>query len=299
MITQNKYFLSLRLPFLTVSIIPFIFGSTIGHHSFSWLKFFLGLFAVIFLHLGANLINDYADSRSGCDWKDSRRYGFFGGSKMIQQGKLTEKFYFLFAIFCVGLSLVFIVLMTVVMSDVKTVFYGSLIIILAWFYSAKPFQFAYRGIGELIIFLLFGPALVMGGYYIQTGIFSDLEPFMLSLPLGFFTMAILFCNEIPDYVVDKAANKNNWVVRIGPQKSYVMFFLIIIGGFATVIVNVGMGFLDKLALVTIFLLLLGLKAGYVLKRHYNYKEKLILASKLTVLMHNLVGLGLIIVGGLT
>ena len=71
---------ALRLPFITASILPFIAGSLLAQDDFSFLMFFLGLLTVVMTHLGANLINDYSDSRSGADWKDNKFYGLFGGS---------------------------------------------------------------------------------------------------------------------------------------------------------------------------------------------------------------------------
>jgi 1,4-dihydroxy-2-naphthoate octaprenyltransferase len=54
---------ALRLPFIVVSILPFIYGSLIERRGFNYGGFLLGLSAVISTHLSANLINDYADSR--------------------------------------------------------------------------------------------------------------------------------------------------------------------------------------------------------------------------------------------
>ena len=74
---------ALRLPFLSASILPFVFGSLVVRKQFNLPAFILGLMAAAFTHLSANLINDYADSKSGVDWQDKRFFGFFGGSKLI------------------------------------------------------------------------------------------------------------------------------------------------------------------------------------------------------------------------
>jgi ABC-type dipeptide/oligopeptide/nickel transport system ATPase component len=76
---------ALRLPFITASILPFVFGSLIERTAFGYTGFCLGFLAVISVHLSANLINDYADSASGADAHDLRFFGFFGGSKLIQE----------------------------------------------------------------------------------------------------------------------------------------------------------------------------------------------------------------------
>ena len=73
------------LPFLSASVLPFVFGSLIIRDNFNLAGFLLGLVAVMSTHLSANLINDYADSKSGADWQDRSFYGLFGGSKLIQE----------------------------------------------------------------------------------------------------------------------------------------------------------------------------------------------------------------------
>ena len=83
---------ALRLPFITASIFPFIAGSLLSLPHFDVLRFITGLVCAASAHLSANLINDWADSRSGADNKDKHFYGFFGGSKLIQENILTEKF---------------------------------------------------------------------------------------------------------------------------------------------------------------------------------------------------------------
>ena len=75
---QNKFFINnlvraLRFPFITASVLPFVLGSLIERGDFSFVKFFLGLIAVVCAHLSANLINDYADSKSQAVWRSCHR----------------------------------------------------------------------------------------------------------------------------------------------------------------------------------------------------------------------------------
>lgn len=72
--------------------------------NFSLLPFILGLISVAGMHLGANLINDYADSLSGADWQDRQFWKFFGGSKFIQEGILSPQWYLVSAILFMGIG---------------------------------------------------------------------------------------------------------------------------------------------------------------------------------------------------
>ncbi|RJP28077.1 MAG: prenyltransferase [Candidatus Omnitrophota bacterium] len=293
-LTLRQFISSLRLPFVSSSLIPFIFGSIIFRQDFKWFNFIFGIFAVLFAHLGANVFNDYCDSRSGCDWKDLNSYGFFGGSKLIQQGKLSERYYLFSGLVFMFLALVCMACLFIKLRDYKIIYFGILIVLLSVGYSLPPLKLSYRGWGEIAVFILFGQALVMGGYYLQSGIFPDFRSFMLSLPLAFLITAILFCNEIPDFDTDRLSNKRTWVVRAGPKYAYFVYILINICSAAAIFINVYFGFMPKHALLIIFIFILPLKATFILRKSYNSKEKLLAASRLAIITHNLSGIGLIL-----
>jgi len=285
---------ALRLPFITASTLPFIFGSFIAKTDFNLTGFLLGFISVVTAHLSANLINDYCDSRSTADWQDKKFYAFFGGSKLIQENIFSEKFYFYFATVLALISFASCIILAVFLKSIFCVIIYLVILILSWQYTAKPFQFSYHYLGELFIFLLFGPALVMGGYFIQTGIFPDKLSFMLSLPFGFFTCAILFANEVPDYNDDLKAGKNTWVALLGQGKSFLFYRLLVILGLVSVLAAIYLKFIGIISLFSIFLIIPALKASNVLKNYYSDKEKLVSSSQITILMQTLLSVFLIL-----
>ena len=219
---------ALRLPFISASVLPFVFGSLIKRQGFNLKGFLLGAIAVIAAHLSANLINDYADSKSGADWQDKNFYGFFGGSKLIQERVFSEGSYLKGAIFFVAISGLCIILLAINLKSLSPLVYYSVIIFLSWSYSQKPLQLSYHKLGELMIFLLFGPVPVMGGYFIQTGVFPNLESFCLSLPFGFLTCAILYANEVPDYNDDLQVGKLTWVSLLGSSGAFLLYYLFLV-----------------------------------------------------------------------
>lgn len=285
---------ALRLPFITASALPFIFGSLIQRDNFNGRAFLLGLFAAISAHLSANLMNDYADSRSGVDSLDKNYYNFFGGSKLIQEGRLSERFYLFLALFFALISLVCVILLSAVLGAYFVIWAYLVIIFLSWQYSAGPLKFSYRFLGELFIFILFGPACVMGGYFIQTGIFPDAKSFVLSLPFGFFTTAILFANEIPDFSQDRQARKFTWVNLLGQKSSFILYYILLLLGFFSILAGVYLGFLGFPSLLSLALVPLGIKAGRILRESYADKFKLMESSKITIAIQSLAGLFLIL-----
>jgi 1,4-dihydroxy-2-naphthoate octaprenyltransferase len=285
---------ALRLPFILASTLPFIFGSLLAKDKLNALNFILGLVAVGATHLCANLINDYADSQSGADWRDRKFYAFFGGSKLIQEGVFAEVFYFYLALLFGGLALICITVLAVSLKSLSIIGFYLLILFLGWSYSMRPIQFAYRGLGELIVFTLFGPAVVMGGYFIQTKIFPAWEVFILSLPFGFFTAAILFANEIPDFTQDIRSGKFTWVNLLGPQNSFLIYYLLVCLGFSAIILVVYLGYLSKISALSVLFIPLAVKSGYVLQKYWMDKDKLVESSKATVTIQTFVSLILIL-----
>lgn len=284
---------ALRLPFTTASALPFIFGSFFAGVHLNQTTFWLGLFAVVTAHLGANLINDYADSKSGADWYDKTSYQFFGGSKLIQEGVLTEKFYLMLAVLFSALS-AFALMALALIQESALIIYGALFaILLSWAYSMRPLQLSYNRLGEVAIFILFGPAPVMGGYYLQTGIFPDLASFMVSLPFGLLTAAILYANEIPDSADDKRVGKYNMANSFTRERAYLGYYALSLLGLATIVLNTALGYLNAWSLLAVLTVVLVIKAATVLKNFPSEKMRLIESSKLSIIIQTLVSLVLI------
>lgn len=285
-----KYVRALRLPFSTASVMPYIFGGIAAGGGFKSWGFALGLGAVLFTHLSANLMNDYADSKSGTDWKDSEYFGFFGGSKLIQEGELSEQFYLVNSVAYGVVAFGCVAGLALLLGSWRVIAYFAGIIVLGWQYSAKPLALSYRMMGEPCIFLLFGPAVVMGAVFIQTGEFPTLEGFMLSLPFGFFTTAILFSNEVPDFKTDYSSGKTNLVALTGGEKAWVAYTLLILAGVASLVANVMFKYLRPASLMGLAAIVPAIGAAYVLAKHYKDRRKLVKSSKLTILAHLLLGL---------
>ena len=285
---------ALRLPFISASTLPFIFGSLVVRGNFDFIAFACGLLTVACGHLSANLINDYADSKSGADWQDRNFYGFFGGSKLIQDNVLSDKFYLKAAVTFGLVSGICVVILAAILRTLMVIWLYAGIIVLSWSYSAKPLQFSYRRWGEFFIFILFGPVPVMAGYFIQTGIFPDLKSFILSLPFGFLTTAILFSNEVPDFLDDKRSGKFNWVGILGPQRAFLIYYLLIGLAFLSVLLGVILGYLGAWAIFSFACIIPAHKAAVILRKYPFDKMRMVESSRLTIAVQSLASLVLIL-----
>ncbi len=84
----------------------------------------------------------------------------------------------------------------------------------AIFYEAPPIRWSYRGLGEAVIALSYGPWMVLGSLYLHTNGVS-FGAFLASLLPGCLIMALAVANAIPDFHQDRLVGKRNLVVRLG------------------------------------------------------------------------------------
>jgi 1,4-dihydroxy-2-naphthoate octaprenyltransferase len=286
---------ALRLPFITASVLPFIAGSILPKEELHWWVFLIGLVAVAATHLSANLLNDYADSRSGADWQDRTYHGgLFGGSKLIQEYVLKEGFFLRGAALCAAIALAMILILALIMHSAALIIWYALVLFLAWGYSEAPFRFSYYGLGELVVFGLFGPAPVLAAFFLQTGRFPAAPALLLSLPFGFLTAAILLANEVPDCRTDEMTGKRNLVVRIGRDNAYKLYYWIMGAALVAVALNVAAGVISPWGLLAFVIVGPVFLAGEVLRGNTAKNRQLMVSSRLTIASHTIAAVILIV-----
>jgi len=292
---MNPHIQALRLPFLAGSIVPVILGAAWAFtlHSFSIWLFLICAAGMAALHTGANLINDYFDSR-GSDPVNMRVTPFSGGSRAIQDGGASPRVVLLMALFCFAVGTA--VGMWLVASGRPMVIpIGLLGLGAAWAYSSPPFQLMCRGWGETAIFFAFGPLVTLGTSYVMTGSLSW-PAFAIGASQGFFITGVIWINQFPDYEADQKTGKRNLVVRLGPGPSRYLYGIIMGMGFVYVpFLVVWLGF-SPLILISFLALPLAFKAMRVLWREYLSHTGIVPAQALTI--QTLVAHGLLLTVGM-
>jgi 1,4-dihydroxy-2-naphthoate octaprenyltransferase len=104
----------------------------------------------------------------------------------------------------------------------------------AIFYEAPPIRWAYRGLGETVIALSYGPWMVLGSLYLHARSVSW-AALLASLVPGLLIMALAVVNAIPDFHQDRLVGKRNLVVRLGRRRA-VWLYLALAGGALLVVV---------------------------------------------------------------
>ena len=81
-------------------------------------------------------------------------------------------------------------------------------------YTGGRLAYGYRGLGEVLCFIFFGPVAVVGTVIVSCGFYSY-EALWLGCASGFLSVALLEVNNLRDLDGDKAAGKLTLAARFG------------------------------------------------------------------------------------
>jgi 1,4-dihydroxy-2-naphthoate octaprenyltransferase len=271
-ITRNRsYIIGTRLPFSSASVLPAMLGGVWAwvnpSGSFHVPSTVTAALGVLFLHLAANTINDYYD------WDTTDRINrfptpFSGGSRSRLERVLSKQAFLYMAISFFVLSLLAGVVLAAMGRPLVLVM-GTAGAFCGFLYSARPFSFQSRGVGELTIFLAFGPLITLGMGYAACGVFT-LEFFLLGIPNGFLVANILLVNEFPDFEADFSSGKKNLVVRLGTSRARYGYVSILVLFYVSSVALVFMGLLPPWALAVVLTIPFAAGASrHLWKNHAN------------------------------
>lgn len=224
-----------RVRFLLFVTLPVILGSAIAYAyfpaEFSLLYLVLAAVAMMLLHAGTIIINDYFDYKSGTDVVNRSRTPYSGGSGMLPDQILKPGHVLAASLLCFAVCIV-IGLYIVATRSTGVLLIGVAGVWLGLAYTVPPFKLAYRGLGELAR-LIATPLIVMGAFLVQipltTGPGVDVAwpaiatCLAASVPVAFLNTAALYIFEFPDYEADRQTGKRNLVVRLGQKKATYLF----------------------------------------------------------------------------
>lgn len=283
-----------RAPFLTAIIVPVLVGGAwvaYAHSGepFPFLKFWMTLFAAIFLHVAANTFNDYFDWRSGADKVNNNYFlPYSGGSRSIELGLISEKALFRVASFSLLISAALGAALAV-MSGPGVLIFGLIGAFSSYFYTAPPLRLAARrGLGELIVGLNFGPLATAGAVYALTGSVSVTD-FLIGIPIGLLTTAILWINQFPDEESDRASGKINLVVVLGKSRARWGYLALVSLAFGLLLYWQVTGVFPAGMLLALLSLPLAAHAARIAWRDYNSRS-LVRANSATIQLHLVTGL---------
>jgi 1,4-dihydroxy-2-naphthoate octaprenyltransferase len=231
-----------RLGATARGVLPFILGAVIAWsqgYDINWVILVLSSAAVICVMLMTFLVNEYYDYET--DLANKEYHMLSGGSRVLPMG-LIPRHYSIIAAYVVlaiaggiGLLLYFYF-----KTGPLTIPLGVLAIFIGYFYTAKPFKWSYRGLGEIGIWFTCGWLATITGYYLQAG-HLDAVATLASLPGATSVFLVILINEIPDIKSDSLSGKNNLAVKLGREKAGILYTVLLILCYVNIIIIVFFG----------------------------------------------------------
>ena len=250
----------------------------------------LTLIGVVSLHASVNVLNDYFDYKSGIDTTTTPT-PFSGGSRVLPEKLLTPNAVLIAGVVLlligssIGLYFLNLFNFDIILLGIILISVFSVIL-----YSPLLSKFA---LGELFVFLNFGPLLFTGIYFIQSGGLINIEAIIVGSIVGLMTTGILYINQFPDTVADKSKGRLHIVARLGKKRAvnlynYMMgasYVIIIVSVITPFIIGIGIPLTCIIALLTFSLTPKGnfRTASKILGKDYEKIMELIPAMGNTVM----------------
>ena len=206
----KSVFIAIRPKTLSASIAPVLVGSAIAFNSsqFNLGIFFLTIFSAIFIQIGTNFANDVYDFINGAD-NDER----VGPTRVVQANLISINVMKYLTIIAFSLSII-CGLPLVVKGGYPILLIGIISIISGYAYTGGPYPLGYNGLGDIFVFIFFGPIAVCGTFFLQLG-YVSVESLISGIVMGCLSVTLLCINNIRDVDTDSNVGKRTIAVRFG------------------------------------------------------------------------------------
>lgn len=176
----------------------------------------LALLVALSLQIGVNYYNDFHDGVRGTD--EVR----VGPVRLVGQALAPAKQVRLAALISLGVAAVLGLLLVVLSGTWLLLPVGAAAIVAAWGYTGGARPYGYAGLGELFVFIFFGPVAVCGTTAVTGGSIWPASA-LAGVCMGLLIVAILITNNLRDLELDAQSGKRTLAVRLGDSRTRTFF----------------------------------------------------------------------------
>lgn len=207
---MKNWLLAIRPKTLPAAVAPVLMGTAMafGDGIGDVLTALVCLGTALLLQIGTNLANDYYDGMKGADTRERVGPTRVTQAGLIPAGQVKAAFIGVFAL--AALACVWLVMR----GGWPIAVLASLAILSGIFYTAGRYPLGYLGLGDILVFIFFGPVAVAGTYYVQSLELNSAVLFAGAAP-GLMSVAILTVNNLRDVESDRKSGKKTLAVRFG------------------------------------------------------------------------------------
>jgi 1,4-dihydroxy-2-naphthoate octaprenyltransferase len=233
--------------------------------SFSVPIFILTMVGLLIAHIAANMTNDWYDVKHGVDANaPTAEYR----PHPLLFGELDKKAYkrVIFSLYGIGLI---ISLYLTWLRGVPVLIFSALGVVLGVFYTADPIKLKHHSVGEISVFLAYGPLMVGGAYYALTGVVS-LEAMMASVPIGLLVALVLLANNIRDREFDASVGISTLTTNKEEKQGFAYYKTLLSSAYIATIVLIFARVLSPFSVIAF----LTLRESYGIVKQFGVKVPL-------------------------
>jgi 1,4-dihydroxy-2-naphthoate octaprenyltransferase len=180
------------------------------------LNFALAVLGLVLAHAANNMINDYFDLEGGVDTDEYTR-ALYAPHPVL--AGLISKRGLLSAILLVNLIDAAIMVYFIVTVGWPTMVFALAGLFISIFYVAPPIKLKHIGLGEPAVFIVWGPLMIGGTYYVTAGVLPPPGVWLACVPYALVVTTVLIGKHIDKREVDKEKGIQTLPVLIGDRAS--------------------------------------------------------------------------------
>ncbi len=189
-------------------VIAGILAARVG--GFSWLPFIIVTLGLFIAHGTNNILNDYTDFNRGVDHDNYFRaqYGVHPLVQKFWNNSDSIRWFIVSGALATSAGVYALFYTQFAVTTISLFAFGALVLL------AYTYPFKYWGLGELMIFLIWGPIMITGVYFVLTQTWNW-NVVLAGVPFGLSVASINIAKHIDKRDADAAKGVGTFPVRVG------------------------------------------------------------------------------------
>lgn len=182
----------------------------------NWVHFALAVIGLTLAHAANNMTNDYFDLEGGVDTDEYARAQY--APHPVLSGMISKRG-LMTAILLVNLMDALIMVYFILQTGWQVLIFALVGLFISVFYVAPPIRLKHIGLGELGVFLVWGPLMIGGTYYVSAGAMPPAGVWWACVPYALIVTTVLIGKHIDKHDADQAKGIHTLPVVIGERVS--------------------------------------------------------------------------------